>query len=146
MNRLARYAEYMPIISVILGFALIGLAWNGAAGIGAVEAQMPYLISGGLTGLAFVFFGTASMVIRVIRRGQARQEEQMQDLIASIRKMTAGAVVSPNGQSDSDIVVVGSTSFHLPTCRTLGTRKNLSKVGREEAVEGGYEPCRVCNP
>ena len=41
----------------LAGVALILLGWNGAASYDRVESQMPYLISGGLAGLALVIIG-----------------------------------------------------------------------------------------
>lgn len=146
MDRFARYAEYVPIASILVGFALIGLGWNGAAGLDYVQGQFPYLISGGLAGLAFVFFGAASMVVRAMRRGQTRQEEQLRELTEAIRKMAPAAAFGSEAPSQNGLVVVGRASFHMPTCRTLGARANLDKVPRTEAVEQGLEPCRVCNP
>lgn len=146
MNRFARYSEYIPVASVVLGFGLIGIAWNGAASLDYVQGQVPYLISGGLTGLGLVFFGAAALVVRAMRRGQVRQEEQLRELTDAIRKIASAAAVNPTSQSQNGLVVAGRASFHMPTCRTLGARANLEKLPRTEAVEQGLEPCRVCNP
>ncbi|HVS69602.1 MAG TPA: hypothetical protein VHE56_13700, partial [Mycobacteriales bacterium] len=54
----------LGVIVVGVGILLIGIGWNGMAGGGGeingipnLNAQLPWLVSGGLLGLAFVVFG-----------------------------------------------------------------------------------------
>jgi len=69
-----RWASNSPVSAgvalVVAGFLALFLAWNGAAGKDRVEAQLPYLISGGLVGLALV--GAGLMVVNI----QARRTDQ----------------------------------------------------------------------
>jgi hypothetical protein len=58
------------VLLVVMGFIAMFLAWNGAAGKDFVQGQIPYLISGGLVGLALV--GSGLTVINV----QARRADQ----------------------------------------------------------------------
>jgi hypothetical protein len=58
------------VLLVVAGFIAMFLAWNGAAGKDFVEGQLPYVISGGLVGLALV--GSGLTVINV----QARRADQ----------------------------------------------------------------------
>ncbi|HUR78575.1 MAG TPA: hypothetical protein VMZ22_11545 [Acidimicrobiales bacterium] len=58
------------VLLVIAGFIAMFLAWNGAADKDFVQGQVPYLISGGLVGLALV--GSGLTVINV----QARRADQ----------------------------------------------------------------------
>ena len=58
------------VLLVVLGFIAMFLAWNGAADKDFVQGQIPYLISGGLVGLALV--GSGLTVINV----QARRADQ----------------------------------------------------------------------
>lgn len=40
-----------------------------------------------------------------------------------------------------------SMKFHYSTCRTIKHPENFVEFGsREEAVDAGYVPCRVCDP
>jgi hypothetical protein len=67
------------VLLVVLGFIAMFLAWNGAAGKDYVQGQIPYLISGGLVGLALV--GSGLTVINVQAR-RADQTELLQRLEA----------------------------------------------------------------
>ena len=58
------------VLLVVAGFVAMFLAWNGAAEKDFVQGQLPYLISGGLVGLALV--GSGLTVINV----QARRADQ----------------------------------------------------------------------
>ncbi len=49
----------------LLGFIVIAIAWNGAAGVDYTQGQVPYLISGGLGGLCLVVVGAALVVVAV---------------------------------------------------------------------------------
>ena len=46
----------------VLGLILIGVAWYSASGTANVAEQVPYLISGGIVGLALVLIGIGLFV------------------------------------------------------------------------------------
>lgn len=42
-----------------------------------------------------------------------------------------------------------SHKFHVPTCKSVGKMSEKNKVtfsSRDEAINQGYQPCKVCNP
>ncbi|KHM51837.1 Metal binding domain of Ada [Anaerovibrio lipolyticus DSM 3074] len=40
-----------------------------------------------------------------------------------------------------------SMIFHYASCRTIKKTSNFIPIGsRQEAVDAGYRPCKVCNP
>jgi hypothetical protein len=56
---------------ILGGFLLIVLAWSGAASTRYVDAQIPFLISGGLTGIGLVGCGCALAIIGELRKTAA---------------------------------------------------------------------------
>jgi hypothetical protein len=56
---------------ILGGFLLIVLAWSGAASTRYVDAQIPFLISGGLTGIGLVGCGCALGIIQELRKAAA---------------------------------------------------------------------------
>ena len=87
--------------AVVLGAVLIMLAWYGASGTRDVTDQVPYLISGGLLGLALVVAGTGVVMryslARLFRFWLARllAEHQVQtdrtvDALGRIEALLAG--------------------------------------------------------
>jgi hypothetical protein len=83
-------------ILVPLGLLLIGVAWKGTANTGAVFEQVPFLVSGGLGGLALVVLGGflyfAWWQTRALReaREQSRQQlEVAEATLEQLRELTA---------------------------------------------------------
>ena len=74
-----------------VGFALIVVAWNGAAGLDYVQGQLPYLISGGVAGLGLIVIGAALLIVESNRRDRVALEQRLEELAASLR------VASVNG-------------------------------------------------
>src|SRR3954471_21950124 len=86
---------------IALGLILIGLAWNGAAGVDFVSGQIPYLLSGGALGVSLVVVGTGLIVVEVSRKNRSAIESQLQELNNSIGRLTAalGGLGTMNGGS-----------------------------------------------
>ena len=236
---------WTAIVLVLLGLFTIFLAWNGAAGIPLTQAQLPYLISGGLTGVCLVGAGLSLLRTFEARRDAAAivaRLEQVQRAVEALggaapavvdpTAAVAGAAVPaalpaavavqaptpsasfapspalappPNGTvapppalpalgslaavappriappppagaavavppvpslgdddptlvafqpqpsvsangSATDGVVLGGTSYHDPSCRTVVGRDDLQRASLGEASRRGLTPCRVCNP
>jgi hypothetical protein len=145
-----RFGARLGIGICLLGFVLIFIGWNGAASVNSLAAQFPYLISGGIGGLALVVLGAALIIVEVGREDRQR----LHDEIAAI---TPGAP-SPNGKVAPKVpageepsttrgaFVAGETSYHLPSCRLLEGRGDLPRVTREQAAKRKLSACRVCKP
>ena len=72
----------LGIAYCIVGFFLIFLGWNGAASYDREPAQIPYLISGGIGGLALVVLGSALIVAHSLRADRVELQGAIQDLPA----------------------------------------------------------------
>jgi hypothetical protein len=143
---------------IVIGLVLIGLAWNGAAGVDFVSGQIPYLLSGGAFGLSLVILGVGLIVVQNSRKDRSLIEAQLRELNTAISRLTAavGGAGGLNGGSRvttaaaagpgaNERVVVGRTSFHRPDCR-LVQGKDMAEVTVDVAVAQGLSPCRICNP
>lgn len=139
-----------------LGLALLGalflfLGWNGAASYDRVPAQFPYLISGGLVGVALVMLGSAYIIVDNQRRDRAQLQNTIAELRDAIDKLALAQLgTTPNGgataSGPADGVVVGPSAYHRPDCSLLEGRGPLPTVPIEEAERRGLTPCRVCEP
>jgi hypothetical protein len=69
-----------------IGIALVIIGWVGASRTVLVAGQIPYLISGGLLGLAFVFLGGflyfGYWLAMLVRDGREREEDQQAEMTA----------------------------------------------------------------
>lgn len=148
--RLGRLSRQLGLLVVAVGLVVIGLGWSGAAGGGGeihhvpvVQAQLPYLLSGGFLGLAIVVFGAALIIADSHRQSQSRLIDRLEALIESVQ---------PQGNNDTDevgaggAVIAGTASYHLPGCRLAKGRHEARLVSLAVAVGEGLTPCRVCRP
>jgi hypothetical protein len=69
------------VLLVVAGFVALFLAWNGAAGKDYVEGQLPYVISGGLVGLALVGAGLTVINVQARRADQAELLSRLEALV-----------------------------------------------------------------
>ena len=100
--RFATYGSGLGVIVIGVGIVLIALGWHGMAGHGGeingvpnLNAQLPWLVSGGLLGLAFVVFGSAIIVAHNARVDRARLEAKLDEMSAALDRSTAATQAKP---------------------------------------------------
>jgi hypothetical protein len=93
-----------------------------------------------LGGLGLVVVGAALLVADASRIDRSELQETLRELLAS-RQLSTDA----SGHAEDD-VVVGTDSYHRPTCRLVRERTGLEHASAAQAVERGLSPCRVCHP
>lgn len=79
------------VLLAAIGFVLIFLAWNGAAGVDHIQGQLPYVISGGLTGLGLIGAGLTTILVQASRRDSRELSERMEELTEAIRDLNPNA-------------------------------------------------------
>lgn len=153
----SRLGGQLGFACIALGLLLILFGWYGAAGLDYDQGQIPYLISGGIGGLALVITGAALLIVQNSRRDRSVVETQLRELNATMSRLggllgngSPGAgdgravTTRPRG-SDSPVVAMGRSSFHRLDCR-LAEGKDLPTGSIEAALDAGLTPCRICNP
>jgi hypothetical protein len=141
-ERQTRYARLLGLAFCMAGFAAIALGWAGAARKACVDCQIPYLISGGAAGVALVVFGAGLLLMAQMRTEARRLSARLEHMTGALTKSVAGVPsTSANGK-----VVAGRSTFHLPDCRLVKDKPGLDLVTVEAAVNGGLDPCRICDP
>jgi hypothetical protein len=86
MSGWPKSALYTSVGLVALGFIGIFFAWNGAASKDYVQGQMPYVISGGIGGLALVLSGLTVVVVQAVRRDAAELRQKLEELTEVLRE------------------------------------------------------------
>ena len=140
-DRQVRYARILGLFFCVAGFVAIAFGWNGSAKSAFVDVQFPFLISGGLGGLALVLLGVGLLVMAQFRDERIHLAEQLQLVGAVISKAAA-----PGGPAAGGEVVAGKSTYHRPDCRLVEGKTDLDRVSVEVARLQGLSPCRVCNP
>ncbi|MDQ6697515.1 MAG: hypothetical protein M3Z46_08675 [Actinomycetota bacterium] len=115
---LIRIGMALPIV----GLVIVGVAWYGASGTGYVADQLPYLISGGVGGLALILIGIALFlrysVTHLIRFGVARvvHEQQAQaDRIVEAMGSLEAAIRTANGVAPTAPAQPAANPQHMHT-------------------------------
>ena len=70
-----------------IGFLVIVYAWGKVAALLDVSLQMPYVVSGGLTGLGLVMVGMTVVNVAARGRDAAERERQVEELLAVLREL-----------------------------------------------------------
>jgi len=153
---LGRGGSRLGLIVIALGLVVIGIGWNGAAGSGGeinhvpqVQAQLPWILSGGFLGLGIVVLGAAMVIANAYRESEARLSARFDQLLETLAEGAGSAARGTPLSSDQpagDLVVAGSTSFHRPDCRLVKGRTEARLIDVSTALDLGLAPCRICRP
>jgi hypothetical protein len=153
--RFAALGGGLGLLVVALGLLAIGLGWNGMAGGGGqvggvtlLQAQLPWLVSGGILGLALVVLGAAMMIVHNARNDRARLETKLDELVTIIARsaMSSAAAYPGTPTSTQGLFAAGGASYHSPECRLVQGRDEIRFVTAEEVADRGLRACRVCKP
>lgn len=82
---------YLSTALIVGGFLLIALAWNGAASEFLVDKQLPFVVSGGLTGIGMIISGCTLAVVQELRKSAAEMGARVDKLAAAVQGEDAGA-------------------------------------------------------
>jgi hypothetical protein len=145
-HQYGRLGGQLGVILCLVGFGVIFFGWNGAASKNVVMAQFPYLISGGIAGLAIVVIGAAMIVVQSAREDRARIEAALERLSAAIEAGGGSGQRAAAHTSQGGFVLAGTTSYHRLDCSLTEAREEAHAIALEEAFARQMEPCRVCRP
>jgi hypothetical protein len=149
-NRFTRFVAQLGgklgVAVLLIGFVVIFLGWNGAASFNDLRQQFPYLISGGVAGLALVAVGAALLLVEALRTERAELQASVDDLRRAIEAMSTSVPATVSASGASDLVVAGRGSYHRQDCRLVqGRDDRLPLITIDEANEQGLSGCRICN-
>ena len=154
----------------VLGWVLAGLGalalllgWYGVSGQALTAKQLPYLVSGGLTGIgllviAAVFLATEDVRRQLDRLGEVeRKVDALYALFAAdISDAATGAAPTttattataavPRPATDALLALPAGTSYHRADCALVANKPNAQPVDGATVTGRGLTPCRVCDP
>lgn len=94
-------ATFVGLGLAVIGFLVIGVAWDGAAQENWVPAQFPYLISGGIAGLGLVIVGVTVVIIQVLRHSALDRTIELERLTARVEDLHRS--LAPADDYDPDV-------------------------------------------
>jgi hypothetical protein len=132
----------------VVGLLVVLLGWYGASHTINLQEQVPYMISGGLFGLALVFLGGfayfAYWVTRLVQE-QRRQTDALLDALHALRPADAvdtDAATSVAASNGALVATAKGTMAHRPDCSVVAGKRGLRKV----TARDNLDPCKLCNP
>jgi hypothetical protein len=142
-----RYDRWLLIIGgtlMPLGILLVILGWIGAAHTVLVFDQIPYLISGGLLGVALTFAGgftyfTYWQTLRV-RESRAQHQEFLDAIRRLERTLTGEAAPAVAGRL---VATATGAMVHRPDCPIVAGHDDLRDV---DPSTPNLQACRICTP
>lgn len=153
----ASIRPYLGYILTAIGFLALIVGYLGVSREVYVGRQVPYIVSGGLVGVALISLGSRMLLIEDLRRDSGRLDrlekavlELHQTLLTRPDAPVPGysAVHQLNGQATAGklIVVPGGESFHRPECPVLEGKPSKRSVSAETAQKRGLHACPLCQP
>lgn len=145
-------------ILVGIGIILIIVGYLGISREALVAKQLPYLISGGILGIALVGFGAMLIGTEDLKRAQERidrLEGLVEDLHTALLSRPDAPAISSNGsasgsrestQSSDLLALPGGQSYHRADCSMIQGKSEAKAVTAPTARRQGLKPCRLCEP
>ena len=148
VDRRIRLARFLGLAFITGGFVIIAFAWEGSASINFAQGQIPYLLSGGATGLALVVTGSLLLLLATVRSERQIMSDKFDEVTRLLGRNLAGLqFASSNGGSELSIkVVAASAHYHRDDCKILQGKANLLTIPLQQAISEGLQACRVCDP
>jgi len=156
-------------ILVGLGFLVILIGYLGISREALVAKQLPYLISGGIGGIALVGFGAMLVGTEDLKRTQERIDH-LEDLVADLhetllsrpdapalssngdaggqqRSRGAGTSTAAGAAAEATLMALpGGRSYHRADCSMIEGKPGAKPVAASAARRQGLKPCRLCEP
>lgn len=151
----ASIRPYLGYILIALGGIFLLVGYLGVSREVIVARQIPYLVSGGLVGLAAIALGGRLLLIEDLRRDSGRLdrlEKAVQELHQVLLyrpdapSIAAASATSLNGVPSKLVVLPGGESFHRPDCPVVGDKGTGRSVTAETAQRKGLNACPLCQP
>jgi hypothetical protein len=153
---------YVGWILLGLGALAIFFGWFGVSGQSLTAKQLPYLVSGGLAGLALIVVGSVFLASDNLHRHMSRLdglERKVDDLYRLLvleptpeptPEPTSGPSSALDDRAAADaaglVALPAATTFHRPTCALVAGKVDAAPVDREAIAARALQPCPVCEP
>jgi hypothetical protein len=156
------WTSIRPVVGWVLaalGALSLLLGWYGVSGEALTAKQLPYLVSGGLTGIALVIVAAVFLATEDVRRQLARVDDLQRkvddlyglfvaDLSAGPDTAARGAAPAPPPAVAAGAIVAlpTGTVYHRRDCALVAGKPAVAAVDAAEITRRSLSPCRVCDP
>lgn len=148
----SRVRPYVGWVLAGLGALALFLGWWGVSGEALTAKQIPYLVSGGLTGVALVVLASVFLATEDVRHQLATVEELRRKVDALYalfveeldRPSTPDA--GPTAAAGGPVALPSGSSYHRVDCTLVAGKSGAAPVDAPTIGARGLRPCRVCDP
>lgn len=153
-----RVRPFVPWVLGLLGAVALFLGWFGVSGTPITAKQIPYVVSGGLVGVALVVLAAAFFATDDIKR-QLRRVGDLERKVDTLYSLlvdelgpeaaeTAVSRSSSGGRARSAALLAlpQGTSFHAEGCALVVGKDEAKKVTPSQIASRSLSPCRICEP
>lgn len=150
------WASVRPVVGWVLaglGALALFLGWYGVSGQALTAKQLPYLVSGGLTGIALIVLAGVFLATEDVRRQLSRLdrvEQQMAQLYALFVEDLANPATpaAPPAGTATELLLAlpNGTSYHRSGCALISGKPAATGVGVTDIRQRALRPCRICTP
>lgn len=167
VNNMTRRAQGWALVG--LGAIVLIVGYMGVARQALIAKQLPYLVSGGLGGLALVALGALFIVSADLRHDTRRLEalegrmDRIEEMVGDLHSVLLTSVRRPGRPAratfDRDgadgsgpatgrevVVLPNGHRFHRAGCALVQDKPNVSAMTAEDARRHQLSPCLVCEP
>ena len=152
------------VLLIAAGAVALVLGWVGVSGEAFPAKQLPYLISGGIGGIALVGFGAMLVGTEDLKRTQERIDhlERLVDDLHAVLLTRAdapalgelgsanGEVGAPEGRVEAGraayVALPQGQTYHRPDCSMIQGKDRAQRVTAAVVQRRGLKPCRLCEP
>lgn len=139
-----------PVVGWVLaalGALALFLGWFGVSGQALTAKQLPYLVSGGLVGIALIIMAGVFLATEDFRRQVTRLsvlERKVDDLLALL---TTDEPVDAGVPRPAQLVALPTgTVYHRADCTLVAGKPAVAPVDAAAIAGRDLAPCRVCDP
>jgi len=142
-----------------VGFILVIVGYLGTSREALVAKQLPYLISGGIGGIALVVFGAMLVGSEDLKRASERidrLERMVGELHAALLGRPDSPVLAEAGSANGEaapaaddgrlLALPDGQSYHRAGCTMIQGKRQAQTVTASDARQRGLKPCRLCEP
>ena len=139
MNRLRPAAAWSLVGA---GLLLLVLGWYGVSGESLTAKQLPYLVSGGLGGVALLVLAAALLTTQDVRR-QLERLERVEAKVTTLYELLVDELVPAALDAAGAVRVAGGSTYHRPTCPLVAGKETAPLTAADRLA---LTPCDVCSP
>jgi hypothetical protein len=127
---------------VAAGVLLLVLGWYGVSGESLTAKQLPYLVSGGLGGVALLVLAAALLTTQDVRR-QLERLERVEAKVTTLYELLVDELVPSALDAAGLVHVAGGSTYHRPTCPLVAGKEAAPLTAADRLA---LTPCDVCSP